>query len=353
MAEKLESKLKVLTSKKQTIFKRVQLLFDKSKNISDETIVNDFLIRYSTLNESCNEFKLLVDDINLIKLELDPDFELNYQELNVIDELFCYIKSVADFLKVKKSDQVNESVKSIGDTVSPRLPKITIPSFDGSPLRWPIFYATFKSLVHENIKLDSISKLHYLLGSLTHNALALCSGLPPTPESYSLMWDSLIDKYQDSRQIAVMYLDQILKFKPFSVESGQNLNLFVKKFDSAVNALKEVKVGELSDFILMTIALQKLDVQTQKLFEQSLAKGVIPTYNQLSVFIKIQAKILSRTSGSANSSKQANSKAVIHSFAISADSNSSDVMSNNTYGKLLCPKCKGDHKLFKCHKFMS
>ncbi|XP_044740017.1 uncharacterized protein LOC123301344 [Chrysoperla carnea] len=256
-------------------------------------------------------------------------------------------------LKVKKSEQVNESVKSIGDIVSPRLPKVTIPSFDSNPLRWPIFYATFKSLVHENIKLDSISKLHYLLGSLTHNALALCSGVPPTPENYSIMWDSLIDKYQDSRQIAFVYLDQILKFKPFLVESGQNLNLFVEKFDSAVNALKEVKVGELSDFILMTIALQKLDVHTQKLFEQSLAKGVIPTYNELSVFIKTQAKILSRTSGSANSSKQANSKAVMHSFAISADSNSSDVMSNNTYEKLICPKCKGDHTLFKCHKFMS
>ncbi|XP_044742314.1 uncharacterized protein LOC123304708, partial [Chrysoperla carnea] len=354
MAEaKLKSKLKVLTSKKQTLFKRVQLLFDKSQNIADETIVNDFLIRYSTLNETCNEFKLLVDDINLINLELDPEFEPNCQELNVIDELFCHIKSVADSLKVKKSEQVNESVKSIGDIVSPRLPKITIPSFDGNPLRWPIFYATFKSLVHENIKLDSISKLHYLLGSLTHNALALCSGVPPTPENYSIMWDSLIDKYEDSRQIAFMYLDQILKFKPFLVESGQNLNLFVEKFDSAVNALKEVKVGELSDFILMTIALQKLDVHTQKLFEQSLAKGVIPTYNELSIFIKTQAKILSRTSGSANSSKQANSKAVMHSFAISADSNSSDVMSNNTYEKLICPKCKGNHKLFKCHKFMS
>ncbi|GFG32285.1 hypothetical protein Cfor_03481, partial [Coptotermes formosanus] len=76
---------------------------------------------------------------------------------------------------------------------------------------------------------------------------------------------------------------------------ASNLESFVTNFDSAVQALKQLQISDLTDFILLHLALQRLDSDTIKFFEITHRKNTIPSYNDLVVFVKEQAKVLSRS----------------------------------------------------------
>lgn len=351
MNAEVKRKLKAMTAKKETLFQRMQLLYDKSKGVKSEIILKEFIIRFQTVEATKKQFEELVDNINLINAEADDDFVSNYQELNAIDELYCHIKDVA--AKVIKPDIEVISIPAAMQRAetAPRLPKIELLSFDGDAFKWPLFYETFKSLIHENTKLDNVSKIHYLLGKLSGKALSITTGMLPTADNYPILWAALIEKYEDKRALASRYLSQILEFKIIQNEGVSQFNAFLEKIDGSISALKNLKVPDLADFMLMTIALTKLDSQTQRLFERSLNRGLTPSYQELSEFIKDQTKILERTMGqstqkqySAAGSKPNN----VHSFA----TNENNALMKNTLSK--CLFCRGGgHRLYKCFKYLN
>ena len=47
-----------------------------------------------------------------------------------------------------------------------RLPKLTLPIFEGNPLAWQAFWDSFESAVHSNNVLTDIQKLNYLRAHL-------------------------------------------------------------------------------------------------------------------------------------------------------------------------------------------
>lgn len=345
----MDKKLKVLDAKRESLFIRVQLLYDCSLLVdSDSKKLTEFQVRYSSLEKTRKEFDEIINDINLTNLEINAKYTPSFQELNAFDELYCHIESVAKRLRTVNTNTmmtVNPSPVQQSATSVPRLPKIDLIEFNGDHLNWPRFYETFKSLVHDNPRLDDVTRMHYLLSKLTQRALSVSTGLLPTAENYPILWNALIEKYEDKRTLASTYLNQILDFKPIQSESVTSLNLFVEKVDSAINALLKLKLKDVLDFILVTVSLSKLDVQTQKLFERSASHaGDIPTYKQLSDFVKEQIKILMRTSG--NSKQASFSKSKVHSFATKADNNTLQTKS------ITCVMCKSDnHRLYRCSKF--
>ncbi|KAJ8972049.1 hypothetical protein NQ317_001519 [Molorchus minor] len=256
--------------------------------------IKEFNTRYATCEATKKQFEDIVEEINLRQLEIDDDYEPNYQELNVIDELYCHIQAVAKRLPPQETP-ANSAAQASEVEGTPRLPKIDLVNFDGDILKFSLFYETFKSLIHENAKLNNVSKMHYLVSSLSGGAMSLANGLLPTANNYPILWNALIEKYDDKRTLAITYLYQILDFKPIQGENLNSLNFFMEKIDSSVQALLKLQLQDLSDFIITTISLSKLDSETQKLFERSLVSGSIPSYKKLSDFIKEQTKILART----------------------------------------------------------
>lgn len=352
--ESKQGRLKALQCKKEALFQRLQVLYDKSKQVKDPKLLKEFSIRYLTLQETKSDFTQVVEEINLLSLELDATFTPNYQELNVFDELYCRIKSVAQSVLKEEHSQ---TVASQRTEATPRLPKINLVEFNGDPVKWPLFYQTFKSLIHDNSALDSVSKVHYLLGTLSGKALSITAGILPTADNYDLLWNALQEKYEDKRTLANTYLSQILEFKPLQTDSVQSLNAFIEKVDGAVNALQKINLENLSDFVLMTISLSKLDSQTQRLFERSLQKGVIPSYAELSVFVKEQAKIVARTSVSTNVKQNASSNSNVHKSFNKVHAFSTKECSykggTNKSEKFSCQMCKNsEHRLYQCAKFL-
>ena len=65
-----------------------------------------------------------------------------------------------------------------------RLPKSTLPTFNGNPLKWQTFWDSFTAAVHSNPSLSPVQKFGYLRAQLEGDAARAISGLPLTDDNY-------------------------------------------------------------------------------------------------------------------------------------------------------------------------
>lgn len=292
MGTKAEREFKMLTAKKQSLFSILQTMLDLSKKLNVTSNLEKFKNLYLSMDSTYQDFVRVVDNINLVGFEIKDDFSPNYSELQTANEICCYIRRAAENLDVSASTSTSASNIETQINAMPILPKIELPDFSGDVREWETFYSIFKTRIHDNKLINNVDKMHYLIGRLKGSARSLCTGISLTGENYDIVWQILIDKYQDKRYLANSYLDQIFEFKASQTESGKNLNLFLEKFDIAVKALKKLDIPDLSDFILLHQALLKLDLDTVKAFEMSERGTEIPSYDSLVKFVREQSKLL-------------------------------------------------------------
>lgn len=98
----------------------------------------------------------------------------------------------------------------------------------------------------------------------------ICAGITPIGDNYDIIWNSLVEKYQYTRAIAQTYLKRLFSFKPLT--SDDSLDVFVECFVPVFEALKKLKV-DLADFMMLYLALSKVDSETEKAFEMSARKS--------------------------------------------------------------------------------
>ncbi|KAJ8928009.1 hypothetical protein NQ314_019475 [Rhamnusium bicolor] len=61
------------------------------------------------------------------------------------------------------------------------------------------------NLIHENRDLNDVDRVHYLIEKLNGKALAVCSGISPGADNYRIIWQALVDKFQDTCLLANTY----------------------------------------------------------------------------------------------------------------------------------------------------
>ncbi|KAG5868158.1 hypothetical protein JTB14_032971 [Gonioctena quinquepunctata] len=305
-----QRQLKMLTAKKESLFSILQNLLDLSKSMRNQTEKSRFSALYKSTDSTKADLIKVIDQIMEVSFEVDEEFTPNYAIIPTIDEMCGYIHIAAAKLE-REEQQANAS-------------PATLTSRGNS---------------------GSLGNTGRLKGS----ALGVCTGVAPTGGNYNIIWKALVDKYQDARSLATSYLDQILGFKHIQGESAKNLELFLEKFDCAVQALKNLKLQDLADFILMHQALAKLDSETVKSFEMSVRGKGIPTYEDVIKFVKEQAKILNLNRnavigrGNYYDTRSRSTK----SFYVTQENKSENREKTNT-----CIYChKGWHFLSRCERF--
>lgn len=82
-----------------------------------------------------------------------------------------------------------------------KLPRIELPSYSGDYADWQNFHDLFDSLVHKNMSLSRVEKLHYLKSSLTGEAATLLKNLQVTEANYTVAWTSVKSRYNNKRAI--------------------------------------------------------------------------------------------------------------------------------------------------------
>lgn len=358
--EKHNLTIKRLMGKREEVYARLQRIYDSSNEMitdpSDRKVEN-FLCNMVTIDTMRDDFIKIVDDLNAVNLMLDPDFIPNYQSLSTFEDLYCRCKYEANKIFASRDRPKVEKTTSFSSNNNKKsnlnLPKLELVSFSGSPANWSTFYETFKTTIHENIDLTNNERIQYLMGQLSGRALATVSGITPNADNYTLIWTTLVKKYEDKRYLATAYLDQMNEFKSFSVANTKNLDSFLEHFASAVSSLKTLKLSNLSDFILLYLALKKIDPETARAFEMFKRETALPSYEDLITFLREQSKILDRTSANVTTTKRAgtdinkNVHKSTHSFV--GTSAPLQIKDKNKS----CPFCDlANHfNLFKCFKF--
>lgn len=352
--------LKLLYQKRESLFQRINRLYDASKKITNydsSTRTNENFISESEMIDNWRDkFESIVDDINMLNLQSKPDATPEYASLDSFEELYLRVKRTRNNILSSNADSNASSHRASDSSKSVvKLQPLVIPSFDGRPENWNIFYQSFKANIHLNSQLTDSQRVQYLISKLTHDALKFTAGIIPSGETYNILWDALVKKYQDNRALGTFYLNNILDIRNCS-HSANALDSFISKFSASMSAFKGLDIPDLFDFIMLQCALRKMDSQTVQAFELSVRDIKLPTTQQLIAFVQDQAKILERSNprSSPYVSKQSLVKPrdnLSKSFVgTNNDSSSYSRTDNNNISCCLCSK--NDHKhLYECPQF--
>ncbi|KAA5607749.1 DUF1759 domain-containing protein, partial [Pseudomonas aeruginosa] len=159
------------------------------------------------------EYLDLTNQINAIKLEINPKDKIDMQVVKAFDDMYYAISEASNADPGDAGALASHyiSPKPFGQQV--RLPKINLFKFDGRIEQWRTFYDTFTSLVHENENITAIDKFHYLISCLSGAALSIANGVPVTSDNYKIVFDALVGRFENKRLLATSYLDKIIQFQ--------------------------------------------------------------------------------------------------------------------------------------------
>lgn len=230
----------MLESKREIIFARMQGMYDLAKKVEvDSTKFNALQHSAFNIDNLHKDFEKVLDSYNAISLKINPKHDVRYQEWMNFDIMYCLVKQV---IETHSASIIPKSPPQLQKSY-PKLPCIELMSFNGDVRSWPLFYQQFKCTVHENTSLSNSDKVYYLVGKLSGTAASVCARLPPTAENYPIIWEALVQKYDDPRLLASSYLNQLLSFKPLTANSSTGLESFLNNFDTSVEALRQLSLG--------------------------------------------------------------------------------------------------------------
>lgn len=299
-----ETELTILEAKRNILFERIQDIYERSKTANVSEVNKESFLSYCmTVDDIRTDFHKLLDAYNAQLLSINPNSKPNYKAYTSFEDLYCIIKRIQSQFEGRQSAKPSAAGPAVR---APKLPAIELVSFDGDIRNWPLFYASFKSTVHDNASLTDADRLYYLIGKLSPKAQSTFAGVTPSAENYQVIFQSLLDRYQDTRLLASTYFDQALNLKLSGTASVSNFQLFIDNFVTAVNSIKNLKLENLADFMLLQLALKKFDTETIRAFEMTERQNKIPTLDSFISFIKDQCRIFVNTQPSSSSSSSNN-----------------------------------------------
>lgn len=263
--------------------------------------------------------------------------------------------------KNEMSSPSNNSVPNSNISVKPaRLPEIPLPIFHGDIFKWLSFRDRFLSMVDQRPNLTDIEKFYYLAGCLKDEALDTIRGIPVSADNYRLAWSSLTSRFDRPRLVASSLLETLLTAQRSSNETLIDLNKFLLIFDEGIAVLESMKIPNLGDFILFTLASRCLPSYSVKLFESQLSSG-FPTVKDLLTFVKARINVLECVP---RDHAQRSIKPPVRSSSVSTGFKSnfnnpkrsqqtSLIAHTNSKSTGNCIVCSGSHAVVSCKKFSS
>lgn len=105
-----------------------------------------------------------------------------------------------------------------------KLPRITLPKFDGSFSKWPEFRDLFVSLIHNRKTIPKVQKLQYLKGNLEKEAADIIRHLQITDANYDSAWQLIEKRFNNKKMLITHYLNQLLNQESIRSEHAGLLN---------------------------------------------------------------------------------------------------------------------------------
>ncbi|OXA52291.1 hypothetical protein Fcan01_12841 [Folsomia candida] len=239
-------------------------------------------------------------------------------------------------------------------TVDIRLPRLELPTFDGTLNDWVSFRDLFVTAVHDNKSLSKSQKLTYLKSQVRGEASRQISSMIITDGNYDIAWNSLHDRYQNDREILFAILRRFMNQPVVQQQSSSSLRQLVDVSQECIRSLDVLKLPtDQWDALLLFIILSKMDSTSKELWEQSLKDSSILKLKSLFDFLEQRARALAASGTEATPSKTYNKK----SGNGNNQSNHRPLVHHTnspSHSSSPCKACNNEsHYLYKCEVFLS
>lgn len=323
--------------KLKSLTKRIQFRINRLEKfiMTSNESVNKFQTK-SHFDETISKLQQMMDGIHLKLEDLIVLADENYEEeINEIVEKLDEVTETFDdtIQKLRKAADCNAPIRKNNP---PKLPPISITKFNGDFRKWTAFKNLFFNVIHDNETLSNVEKLRYLQINLENEPSKLISHLQLTNENYESALKIVIDRYDNKRKIADMYIDILLELPATIPKSAASVKSLHDNMNECIEGLKSLnlKFNDSSNdsFLLTRIGIKKLDSESLKCFEENLQNSKeTPSLKQLLNFLESRFLLL-------ESINEKKSQKVVNSNFISKS-------------KKICILCSGEHFLHHCKSF--
>lgn len=266
---------------------------------------------------------------------------------NMLDKVTVKIhKKLEKFNTVASSQtrslQFPENVVFSLNKANLKLKPIEIPTFSGEYKCWISFKNMFDSLIHNNADLSDLQKIHYLKTCLAGEAERLISQFDVTDQSYKPAYDLLSERYQNDVVLVDTHIITILAQPELKTESSDGIKELMDVTMENLRALKGLNINTSTwDPILLLLLVQKLDVDSRSLWEQTLKPKTRPTIDEFMEFLSTRFHALG-----------------CQKFKFSLESAATKTQHRNNglqythNSSQTCPVCHAtNHSIFSCETF--
>lgn len=285
--------LPALRRKRTLAFNRLTKTLDIARLAKDDVShINKFLTYYSEVQKLVLSFEEAHADILSI---IDSDSEESEDVIrSEFDDHYFEILGIRRQLTGIASEPDETPSRPPGDRMRVELPKINLPNFSGNIKAWPEFYDVFNSIIHKNNSLSDTERMHYLVSSLSGDALALIRTFPVTGSYYDAAYKTLVERYRDKRDLAFTCWKEMLNVN-FKTNSPHEFRRTLDTFNENLTMLTRLDLPtDKWDFVLTYLLLSKMDTKMRCSFEQLPTTSELPTYASLKNFLYSKCDALVR-----------------------------------------------------------
>ena len=165
--------------------------------------------------------------------------------------------NIQPFAGGSQDDIGNVSHTALNSANYYRLPKLTLPTFNGDVQTWQTFWDSFESTVHQNINLTDVQRFSYLKSQLEEEAARTIDGFALTHTNYARAVDLLRERYGQKHKIIHATMQALFQL-PIPSSNLHSLRKFYDDMETKIRALESLaKSQENYGDMLVPIVLEK------------------------------------------------------------------------------------------------
>ena len=196
-----------------------------------------------TLNEKLETLNRLDSEIIELTAEADLDDEIQqsddykekiYEVLTRVNKVLNTLTAHAPAATPPLPDDVPGSRGAMV-----KLPRITLPHFNGNLMKWTPFWDSYESSVHNNRELSDIDKFNYLRSLLEHSAYEAIADLTLSAANYREAVEILQKRFGNKRMIISKHLETLLNVE--AVSSDHHLKDLRRLYDTTESHIRSLK----------------------------------------------------------------------------------------------------------------
>lgn len=304
----------------------------------------------SEFNNLHNEIEIICEPQALDEQLIERD---NFEEkfYSATSNAKLILKKYDDSASTISKTSSNQSVKC--DSRGIKLPDISLPKFKGDFEEWLEFRDIFESLIHQNTLLSDIEKFFYLRGALEGSAAASIKKIQYTADNYTVAWDTLRERYNNTKKLLHDHLGCLLFFDTIQKASCDKLQHLADNISRHLGAIQQLGQDINNwDCLLIFWISQKIDNATLCDWERQMRnKSESPTIDEFLEFLRERANFVDSLDYKCNQMRD-KPLSKINKEPIRGTKRET-TRSLVVSGQYVCSYCKGEHSIYSCEGFLA